>query len=161
LSRPCRWSASERAGRASCSRWDDPSVGRIDADERKVRRLFNLLSNAVKLHRSSNGHARAAATRTRSRCSPRPAGDRPRGPGVDLLSSTSRQARHRGTGLGLASRSAWSSCTAVATVDSAIGVGSTFTVTLPRRRPAEPWTRPVLPAALSTPPGLADETVPR
>ncbi len=119
----------------------DPSLELLEGDERKIKQvLFNLLTNAVKFTPAGGSVTLAA----------RPDGDdvaiSVRDTGVGI--SPADQARifeefyqagagrtQEGTGLGLAlTRRLVEVHGGRLTVESALGEGSTFTVTLPRRR---------------------------
>jgi signal transduction histidine kinase len=123
----------------------DPSIGCVEADERKVKQVaFNLLSNAVKftadggqvdvVARTENRHVHVAVRDTGIGIRPE---DQARifeefqqaGPGVLRT--------REGTGLGLTlSRRIVELHGGELCVESVVGVGSTFTFTLPLKRTA-------------------------
>ena len=136
----------------------DPSVGLLDADERKIKQiLFNLLSNAVKF--TPDGGRVTLAARTAGDTVEIAVADTGVGIGPD------EQARifdefyqvgpgttQEGTGLGLAlTRRLVELHHGQLRVESAPGEGSTFTVILPLRQP-EPESQ--------APPTLAEEPAP-
>jgi len=123
----------------------DPSVGLLEADERKVKQiLFNLLSNAVKFT-PGGGQVTLAASVVEDEVE---ISVRDTGVGINAED----QARifeefyqvgpaktQEGTGLGLAlTRRLVELHHGRLSVESAPGIGSTFTVTLPLRQPDAP-----------------------
>jgi signal transduction histidine kinase len=122
----------------------DHSVGEIEADERKVKQiLFNLLSNAVKFTPAGGSVTLAAATDGPDAL----ISVRDTGMGINAedqakifeeFSQLGPGMAQEGTGLGLAlTKRLVELHGGVLSVESAPGVGSTFTVRLPLRR-AEP-----------------------
>jgi signal transduction histidine kinase len=120
----------------------DPSVGLIEADERKVKQiLFNLLSNAVKFTRSG-GQVALAATTAEDEVE---ISVRDTGVGINAedqvrifeeFYQVGPAKTQEGTGLGLAlTRRLVELHHGRLSVESEPGAGSTFTVTLPLRQP--------------------------
>src|SRR5262249_8429054 len=119
-------------------------LGRVEADERKVKQvLFNLLTNAVKFT-PAGGRVTVSARRAEDAF-----GLAGVGTGVGIARADQArvfeefgQARNasgqsEGTGLGLALCQRFVALHGgTIAVDSAVGVGSTFTVALPVRQPA-------------------------
>jgi orotate phosphoribosyltransferase len=121
----------------------DPTVGSIEADERKLKQIvFNLLSNAVKF--TPDGGKVSISARNRGEAIE--VGVQDTGVGIapedqEQIFEEFRQASHahgkarEGTGLGLAlARRFVELHGGQIRVESALGVGSTFTFTLPIRR---------------------------
>jgi signal transduction histidine kinase len=120
----------------------DDSVGGIEGDERKVKQiLFNLLSNAVKFT-PSGGKVTLVARATEEQVVIA-VHDTGIGIGADELDKIFEEfyqvgasRTQEGTGLGLAlTRRLVELHDGKLTVESEPGVGSTFTVTMPRHRP--------------------------
>ena len=117
----------------------DDSVGGMEGDERKVKQiLFNLLSNAVKF--TPNGGKVTLATRATEEQVVIAVHDTGIGIGADDLDKIFEEfyqvgasRTQEGTGLGLAlTRRLVELHGGQLTVESELGVGSTFTVTIPR-----------------------------
>jgi len=120
----------------------DPSVGLLEADERKVKQiLFNLLSNAVKFT-PGGGQVTLAATAVEDEVE---ISVRDTGVGINAedqgrifeeFYQVGRAKTQEGTGLGLAlTRRLVELHHGRLSVESTPGVGSTFTVILPLRQP--------------------------
>jgi len=120
----------------------DDSVGGMEGDERKVKQiLFNLLSNAVKFT-PSGGKVTLAARATEEQVV---IAVQDTGIGIDAdemdkifeeFYQVGASRTQEGTGLGLAlTRRLVELHDGQLTVESEPGVGSTFTVTMPRRHP--------------------------
>jgi signal transduction histidine kinase len=120
----------------------DPSVGLLEADERKVKQiLFNLLSNAVKFT-PSGGQVTLTATAVEDEVE---ISVRDTGVGINAedqvrifeeFYQVGRAKTQEGTGLGLAlTRRLVELHHGRLSVESEPGVGSTFTVALPLRQP--------------------------
>jgi signal transduction histidine kinase len=123
----------------------DPSVGLLEADERKVKQiLFNLLSNAVKFT-PGGGQVTLAATAVEDEVE---ISVRDTGVGINAedqgrifeeFYQVGRAKTQEGTGLGLAlTRRLVDLHHGRLSVESEPGVGSTFTVMLPLRQPDTP-----------------------
>jgi signal transduction histidine kinase len=123
----------------------DPSVGPLEADERKVKQiLFNLLSNAVKFT-PSGGQVTLTATAVEDEVE---ISVRDTGVGINAedqvrifeeFYQVGPAKTQEGTGLGLAlTRRLVELHHGRLSVESEPGVGSTFTVTLPLRQPDAP-----------------------
>jgi signal transduction histidine kinase len=118
----------------------DPSVGAIEADERKVKQvLFNLLSNAVK-YTPEGG---TVTVRTRGEIAAVEVSVSDTGVGIapedqarifeEFLQAKSSKSAEASTGLGLALAKRFVELHGgVLSVRSAVGAGSTFTFSLPR-----------------------------
>ena len=123
----------------------DPSVGLLEADERKVKQiLFNLLSNAVKFT-PGGGQVTLAATVVEDevKISVRDTGvginAEDKGKIFEEFYQVGRAKTQEGTGLGLAlTRRLVELHNGRLSVESEPGVGSTFSVTLPLRQPDNP-----------------------
>jgi signal transduction histidine kinase len=120
----------------------DPSVGLLEADERKVKQiLFNLLTNAVKFT-PAGGQVTLAASVVDDQIE---ISVRDTGVGIndedqvkifEEFYQVGRAKTQEGTGLGLAlTRRLVELHHGRLRVESEPGVGSTFTVTLPLRQP--------------------------
>jgi signal transduction histidine kinase len=120
----------------------DPSVGRLEADERKVKQiLFNLLTNAVKFT-PAGGQVTLAASVVDDQIE---ISVRDTGVGItaedqerifEEFYQVGRAKTQEGTGLGLAlTRRLVELHHGRLSVESELGVGSTFTVMLPLRQP--------------------------
>ncbi|MEK6191896.1 MAG: HAMP domain-containing sensor histidine kinase [Chloroflexota bacterium] len=120
----------------------DPSVGLLEADERKIKQiLFNLLSNAVKFT-PGGGQVTLAATVVEDQVE---ISVRDSGIGINAedqvrifeeFYQVGTAQTHEGTGLGLAlTRRLVELHHGRLSVESEPGVGSTFTVALPLRQP--------------------------
>jgi signal transduction histidine kinase len=120
----------------------DPSVNTIEADERKVKQvLFNLLSNAVKFTPQGG----TVSVRTHAMSDVVKISVRDTGVGIasedqarifeEFTQATSGKSIEASTGLGLTIAKKMVELQGGAlTVESAVGVGSTFTFSLPLRR---------------------------
>lgn len=120
----------------------DPSVGRLEADERKVKQIvFNLLTNAVKFT-PAGGQVTLAASVVDDQIE---ISVRDTGVGItaedqerifEEFYQVGRAKTQEGTGLGLAlTRRLVELHHGRLSVESELGVGSTFTVMLPLRQP--------------------------
>ncbi len=130
----------------------DPSIGSLEADERKVKQiLFNLLSNAVKFTPEGGRvtlAARAVGDDVEISVSDTGVGISPEDQTriFEAFYQAGPGKTQEGTGLGLAlTRSLVGLHHGQLRVESAPGVGSTFTVTLPSRQPeADPALAPAI-----------------
>jgi signal transduction histidine kinase len=130
----------------------DPSVGSLEADERKVKQiLFNLLSNAVKFTPEGGRvtlAARALGDDVEISVSDTGVGISPEDQRriFEAFYQASPGKTQEGTGLGLAlTASLVGLHHGQLRVESTPGVGSTFTVTLPSRQPeADPALAPAI-----------------
>jgi signal transduction histidine kinase/DNA-binding response OmpR family regulator len=138
----------------------DPRLDVIEADERKVKQiLFNLLSNAEKFtkpggrvelraRQTDDGMVEVAVRDTGIGIAPE---DQERIFEEFRQAGTSADRAHEGTGLGLALTKKFVELhSGTIRVESTLGEGSTFTFTIPARRPAP---EPLVPAE---PPPLLD-----